>query len=39
MKSPATDPALAAAILVIAALVGLGAGVLGYFVMSAFHGG
>jgi hypothetical protein len=39
MKSPATDPALAAAIIVIAALVGLGAGAMGYVVVAAFRGG
>jgi hypothetical protein len=39
MKSSATDPALAAAILVIAALIGLGAGAMGYFVVAAFRGG
>lgn len=39
MRSPATDPALTAAILVAAALIGLGAGALGYFVVAAFRGG
>jgi hypothetical protein len=39
MKSPATDPALAVAILVIAALVGLGAGAMGCLVVAAFRGG
>jgi hypothetical protein len=39
MKSPAADPALTAAIIVIASLVGLGAGAMGYFVVAAFRGG
>jgi hypothetical protein len=39
MKSPAADPALTAAILVLAALVGLGAGAMGCFVVAAFRGG
>jgi hypothetical protein len=39
MKSPAADPALTAAIIVLAALVGLGAGAMGCFVVAAFRGG
>jgi hypothetical protein len=39
MNRLATDPALAAAIIVIAALVGLGAGAMGCLVVAAFRGG
>jgi hypothetical protein len=39
MKSLASDPILTVAILVLAALIGLGTGGIGYFVVAAFRGG